>query len=247
MTIQVDVAVLGGGPGGYTAAIRAAQEGKSVAIVEMDRLGGTCLHRGCIPSKALLRSAEIYQSLLEADTYGIKVDKEAIKLDFSAVQERKEHTVEQLHRGLQQLMKKHGIQIIHGKGRIVGPSIFSPKSGMLAVELEDGEMESVSSTNLIIATGSRPRTLPGLQTDGVTILSSDDALRLETLPESILIAGGGVIGVEWASMLSDFGTKVTIIEAAPRLIPGEDPDVSAALTRALRREEWRFIRCFHHR
>ena len=152
-----DVAVLGGGPGGYTAAIRAAQEGKSVAIVEMDRLGGTCLHRGCIPSKALLRSAEIYQSLLEADTYGIKVDKDAIKLDFSAVQERKEHTVEQLHRGLQQLMKKHGIQIIHGKGRIVGPSIFSPKSGMLAVELEDGEMESVSSTNLIIATGSRPR------------------------------------------------------------------------------------------
>lgn len=233
MPIQVDVAVLGGGPGGYTAAIRAAQEGKKVAIVERGRIGGTCLHQGCIPSKALLRSAEIYASLLEADTYGIKVDRAAVQLDFGAVQARKDKTVEQLHRGLMGLMKKHGIEIVYGKGRIVGPSIFSPKSGSLAVELENGEMESVVSNHLIIATGSRPRQLPGLEADGIHVLTSDDALRLESLPESMLIAGGGVIGVEWASMLSDFGTKVTLVEAANQLLPAEDPDVSAVISKAL--------------
>jgi dihydrolipoamide dehydrogenase len=234
MTIQVDIAVLGGGPGGYTAAIRAAQEGKSVAIVERDRIGGTCLHRGCIPSKALLRSAEVYQSLLHADTYGVTVDKSGISLDFQAVQSRKDRTVDQLFQGLRQLMKKHGIQIIKGNGRIVGPSIFSPKSGTLAVELEDGEMESVVSQQLIIATGTRPRSLPGLEPDGERVLSSDDALRLDRLPASMIIVGGGVIGVEWASMLTDFGTKVTLVEAAPRILPGEDPDVSAALAKALK-------------
>lgn len=234
MTIQVDIAVLGGGPGGYTAAIRAAQEGKSVAIVERDRVGGTCLHRGCIPSKALLRSAEVYQSLLHADTYGVKVDKSGISLDFGAVQSRKEAAVDQLYRGLQQLMKKHGIQIVHGSGRIVGPSIFSPKSGTLAVELADGETESVVSKQLIIATGSRPRILPGLEPDGGNVLNSDDALRLESLPASMIIVGGGVIGVEWASMLTDFGVKVTLVETASRILPGEDADVSGALAKALK-------------
>ncbi|QJC51797.1 dihydrolipoyl dehydrogenase [Paenibacillus albicereus] len=233
MPIQVDVAVLGGGPGGYTAAIRAAQEGKKVAIVEQGKLGGTCLHLGCIPSKALLRSAEVYASLLHADTYGIKLSREAVKVDFTAVQERKEGVVEQLHRGLRQLMKKHGIEVIQGRGRIIGPSIFSPKSGSLAVELEDGEMESVVSRHLIVATGSRPRQLPGLEADGETVLTSDDALRMETLPSSMLIAGGGVIGIEWASMLSDFGVRVTLVEAASRVLPGEDPDVSAAIAKAL--------------
>ncbi|NIK67624.1 dihydrolipoyl dehydrogenase [Paenibacillus sp. BK720] len=241
MTIQVDVAVLGGGPGGYTAAIRAAQLGKSVAIVELDKLGGTCLHRGCIPSKSLLRSAEVYATLLEADKYGVSVTEGALSLDFNKVQDRKEKTVEQLHRGLKGLMKKYDIQIINGKGRIIGPSIFSPRSGSLAVELADGEMESVVSTNLIIATGSRPRHLPGLKPDGVHILSSDDALRLEKLPESMLIVGGGVIGVEWASMLQDFGVQVTLVEVGARLLPGEDSEVSAELTRLLRRRGVRVL------
>ncbi|SFF02721.1 dihydrolipoamide dehydrogenase [Paenibacillus catalpae] len=241
MTIQVDVAVLGGGSGGYTAAIRAAQLGKSVAIVELDKLGGTCLHRGCIPSKSLLRSAEVYSTLLEADKYGISVTEGAMSLDFNKVQERKEKTVEQLHRGLKGLMKKYDIQIINGKGRIIGPSIFSPRSGSLAVELADGEMESVVSTNLIIATGSRPRHLPGLKPDGVHILSSDDALQLEQLPESMLIVGGGVIGVEWASMLQDFGVQVTLAEVGARLLPGEDAEVSAELTRLLRRRGVRVL------
>ncbi|MUT65564.1 dihydrolipoyl dehydrogenase [Paenibacillus sp. NEAU-GSW1] len=239
MAIQVDIAILGGGVGGYTAAIRAAQLGKSVAIVEADKLGGTCLHKGCIPSKSLLRSAEVYATLLEADTYGISL--EGATLDFSKVQVRKEKTVDQLYRGLQHLMKKNGIQVMQGKGRVIGPSIFSPRSGSLAVELPDGEMESVVSANLIIATGSRPRTLPGITPNGTAILTSDDALRMEKLPGSMMIVGGGVIGVEWASMLQDFGVQVTIVEAGVRLLPGEDAEVSAELTRLLRRRGVRVL------
>ncbi|MFX3633565.1 MAG: dihydrolipoyl dehydrogenase [Candidatus Pristimantibacillus sp.] len=241
MAIQVDVAVLGGGVGGYTAAIRAAQLGKSVAIVESDKLGGTCLHKGCIPSKLLLRSAEVYATLLDADTYGISIADGALALDFDKVQGRKEKTVDQLYRGVQHLMKKNGIQIIHGKGRVIGPSIFSPRSGSLAVELTDGEMESVVSTNLIIATGSRPRTLPGLVPDGLNILTSDEALLMETLPASMIIVGGGVIGVEWASMLQDFGVQITLVEAGARLLPGEDAEVSAELTRLLSRRGVRIL------
>ncbi|MBH5318038.1 dihydrolipoyl dehydrogenase [Paenibacillus sp. GSMTC-2017] len=241
MAITVDVAVLGGGPGGYTAAIRAAQAGKKVALIEMDKLGGTCLHKGCIPSKSLLRSAEVYRTLLQSSVYGIDVADGAISLDFNKVQLRKESTVEQLHRGLKGLMKKHGIEIINGRGRVIGPSIFSPKSGSLAVELADGEMDSVVSTNLIIATGSRPRELTGLEPDGIHILTSDHALQMEELPTSMLIVGGGVIGVEWASMLSDFGVEVTIVETGSRLLPGEDTEVSAELSKQLRRRGVRIL------
>ncbi|OUS77444.1 dihydrolipoyl dehydrogenase [Paenibacillus sp. MY03] len=241
MAIQVDIAVLGGGPGGYTAAIRAAQAGKKVALIERDKLGGTCLHQGCIPSKSLLRSAEVYRTILTSAQYGINVNSDEVSLDFDRVQERKRETVDQLYRGLQSLMKKHGITVIQGKGRVIGPSIFSPRSGSLAVELADGEMESVVSTNLIIATGSRPRLLPGLKRDGIHILTSDDALELDKLPASILIVGGGVIGVEWASLLQDFGVDVTLIEAGSRLIPGEDAEVSAALARSLGRRGVRVL------
>lgn len=241
MAIQVDIAVLGGGPGGYTAAIRAAQAGKKVALIERDKLGGTCLHRGCIPSKSMLRSAEVYKTILAGAQYGVQVAAEGISLDFERVQDRKNETVEQLFRGLQSLMKKHGITVLNGSGRVIGPSIFSPKSGSLAVELADGEMESVVSTNLIIATGSRPRMLPGLERDGVHLLTSDDALELDKLPESILIIGGGVIGVEWASMLQDFGVNVTLVEAGARLLPGEDAEVSATLARSLSRRGVRVL------
>jgi dihydrolipoamide dehydrogenase len=236
MTIQVDVAVLGGGPGGYTAAIRAAQLGKSVAIVEGDKLGGTCLHRGCIPSKSLLRSAEIYATLKQADHYGFAIANEGqVGIQFERVQERKQQAVDQLYRGLQGLMNKYKIQIISGKGRVIGPSIFSPRSGALAVELADGEMETIVSNNLIIATGSRPRMLQGIPYDGIHIWNSDDILRMEQLPNSILIIGGGVIGVEWASMLNDFGVEVTLVEAASRLLPGEDADISAELEKLLKK------------
>ncbi|MFC4103810.1 dihydrolipoyl dehydrogenase [Paenibacillus xanthanilyticus] len=235
MTIQCDIAVLGGGIAGYTAAIRAAQAGKKVVLIEKEKLGGTCLHKGCIPSKALLRSAEVFATLKKADHFGIRIADDAVTVDFGGVQARKEQTVDQLYRGLQHLMKKNGIEVVSGSGRVIGPSIFSPRSGSVAVELADGEMETVVSANLIIATGSRPRTLPGLTHDGERVMTSDDALRMEQLPRSIIIVGGGVIGVEWASMLADFGVQVTLAESAPRLLAGEDPDISAELTKQLKR------------
>ena len=240
MPIETDVAVLGGGPGGYTAAVRAAQAGKRVVLIEKDKLGGTCLHRGCIPSKSLLRSAEVYAELKEASVYGIEIQGSAA-VDWRMVQSRKASIVEQLHRGVQALMKMNKIQVIYGSGRIIGPSIFSPRSGTIAVELPDGESETVVPNQVIIATGSRPRLIAGLPYDGKTVVTSDEALAWDTLPQSVLIVGGGVIGVEWASLLSDFGTGVTIVEAAGRIVPGEDPDVSAELARALEKRGVRII------
>jgi len=237
MTIQCDIAILGGGIAGYTAAIRAAQAGKQVVLIEKDKVGGTCLHNGCIPSKSLLRSAEVYATLLDAASYGIQVEKDAIAVDYAAVSQRKDQTVDKLYSGLQYLMRKNGINILKGRGRVIGPSIFSPRSGSVAVELADGEMETVVPTNLIIATGSRPRMLPGLTADGTAIMTSDDALAMDKLPASILIVGGGVIGVEWASLLADFGVQVTLLETADRLVPAEDAEISAELAKQLARRK----------
>jgi dihydrolipoamide dehydrogenase len=231
MAITCDIAILGGGTGGYVAAIRAAQLGKEVVIIERDKLGGTCLHRGCIPSKSLLRSAEVYATVKESESYGVETS--GAKLLFPKVQERKEQVVEQLHQGVQYLMRKNKIKVLHGTGRVIGPSIFSPRSGAVAVELEDGEMETVVPAHLIIATGSRPRHIPGLEPDGRFVLTSDEALQLDKLPASIIIVGGGVIGVEWASMLNDFGVEVTVVETADRLIPLEDEEISRELQKLL--------------
>ncbi|WP_223066568.1 dihydrolipoyl dehydrogenase [Paenibacillus caui] len=233
MSINCDVAVLGGGTGGYIAAIRAAQLGKDVIVVEQDKLGGTCLHKGCIPSKSLLRSAELYAQMKDSESYGIET--KGVSLAFPKVQKRKAAIVDQLHKGVQYLMRKHKIKVIQGRGRIIGPSIFSPKSGALAVELEDGEMETIVPANLIIATGSRPKMLPGLAPDGEFILSSDEALEMSSLPKSMVIVGGGVIGVEWASMLKDFGVEVTVVEAASQLLPNEDQDIARELRTLLER------------
>ena len=233
MPIEVDVAVLGGGPGGYTAAVRAAQAGRSVALIERDKLGGTCLHRGCIPSKALLRSAEVYAAVKKADGFGLRLPEGEVAIRWDAVLARKNAIVDQLHRGLQALMAQHRIQVLQGSGRVIGPSIFSPRSGAVAVEFPNGEGETVVPRHLIVATGSRPRRLAGLPYDGVRVATSDDALAWTSCPSSLLIVGGGAIGVEWASMLSDFGVRVTLLEAAERILPGEDRDVSAELARAL--------------
>ncbi|MBD0380681.1 dihydrolipoyl dehydrogenase [Paenibacillus sedimenti] len=230
---RYDVVVLGGGIGGYTAAIRAAQLGKTVAVVEREKLGGTCLHQGCIPSKALLRSAEVFATMKRSEEYGITAS--SVELQFEAVIGRKQRIVDQLHQGLQFLMKKNKITIHYGNGRIIGPSIFSPRSGAVSVEKEDGDIETLLNTNLIIATGSRPRSLPGLDVDGTHIISSEDALRMEELPKSIIIVGGGVIGVEWASMLNDFGVEVTIVELDKRLVSLEDADISKELERLFKK------------
>ncbi len=233
MPIEADVAILGGGPGGYTAAARAAQAGRSVVIVERDKLGGTCLHRGCIPSKSLLRSAEIYATVKQAHVYGIEVPAGEPIVDWTAVHARKDAIVSQLYSGVQALMKQHKIQIIHGEGRITGPSIFSPRSGAIAVELPDGDSETVVAKHVILATGSRPRRLADLPYDGEKVVTSDEALAWTERPASVIIVGGGVIGVEWASLLSDFGTAVTLVETADRLLPAEDKDTSAAIAKAL--------------
>lgn len=236
MTTQnYDLVILGGGTGGYMAAIRAAQAGKTVAIVEKEKLGGTCLHKGCIPSKSLLRSAEVYATLKEGAYYGVM--SESIALDYARVTERKLEIVEQLHQGVQLLMQKHKIDVYYGNGRIIGPSIFSPRSGAVAIETENDDAPTLLSRNTIIATGSRPRAIPGLAFDGKRIMSSDDALLMEQLPSSIIIIGGGVIGVEWASMLNDFGVDVTILETASRVLPHEDQHISEEILRQFKRRE----------
>ncbi|TLS53016.1 dihydrolipoyl dehydrogenase [Paenibacillus antri] len=232
MTRTYDIVVLGGGPGGYVAAIRAAQLGKSVAVVEKAGLGGTCLHKGCIPSKALLRSAEVLATVRRGAEYGIEVPA-APTIDFGRVQSRKASVVEELHRGVQHLMKKHKIDVVYGKGRLMGPSIFSPQTGTIAVETPDGEAVTLVNDRLILATGSRPRVIPGLEPDGRFVLTSDEALELERLPASLAIVGGGIIGVEWASMMSDFGVAVTVLEAADRLLPTEEEDVSREMAASL--------------
>ncbi|MCK6257632.1 dihydrolipoyl dehydrogenase [Fictibacillus sp. KIGAM418] len=235
MATDFDLVILGGGTGGYVAAIRAAQIGKKVAIVEKGLLGGTCLHKGCIPSKALLRSAEVYSTSKKAAEYGVSI--EGVSLDFNKVQERKQKIVDQLHNGVKHLMKKGDIQVFEGTGRILGPSIFSPMPGTISVEFNNGdENEILIPQNVIVATGSRPRTLPGLEIDGKLVMSSDDALKMETLPASILIIGGGVIGIEWASMLNDFGVEVTVVEYADRILPTEDEEISKEAARILKKK-----------
>lgn len=234
MTRTYDIVVLGGGPGGYVAAIRAAQLGKSVAVVEKAALGGTCLHKGCIPSKTLLRSAEVHDTIRRGAEFGIRLEGPAA-VDFAKVQERKGGIVEELHRGVKYLMDKYGIDVVYGTGRIMGPSIFSPQTGSVAVEQPDGETVTLTNERLIIATGSRPRIVPGLEPDGRFVLTSDDALELPALPRSLAIVGGGIIGVEWASMMSHFGVAVTVVEAADRLLPSEEKDISREMAAALKR------------
>lgn len=230
--IQCDVVILGGGIAGYTAAIRAAQLGKKAVVVEKEKLGGTCLHRGCIPSKAYLQSAELFAKLSEGEKYGIRSNK--MELDFERVRSRKEEIVSQLYQGLQLLMRKHKIEVIEGNGRVIGPSIFSPKSGAIAVEKANGDTVTVVGDYTILATGSRPKKLKGLP-DDAKIMTSDEVLEMETLPKEILIVGGGVIGVEWASMLHDFGVQVTIVEASDRLLPQEDSAISRELEQSFKR------------
>ncbi|MBY4604505.1 dihydrolipoyl dehydrogenase [Bacillus rugosus] len=240
MATEYDVVILGGGTGGYVAAIRAAQLGLKTAVVEKEKLGGTCLHKGCIPSKALLRSAEVYRTAREADQFGVETA--GVSLNFEKVQQRKQAVVDKLAAGVNHLMKKGKIDVFNGYGRILGPSIFSPLPGTISVERGNGEEnDMLIPKQVIIATGSRPRMLPGLEADGKHVLTSDEALQMEELPKSIIIVGGGVIGIEWASMLHDFGVKVTVIEYADRILPTEDQDISKEMESLLKKKGIQFV------
>lgn len=241
MAQNYDVVIIGGGTGGYVAAIRAAQLGLKTAIVENEKLGGTCLHKGCIPSKALLRSAEVYRMANKtASDFGVEI--EGVTLQFDKVQARKQAIVEQLNQGVNTLMKKGKIDVYEGYGRVLGPSIFSPMPGTVSVELRNGdENEMLLPTNVVIATGSKPRGIEGLTVDGNYVMNSDHALMMETLPKSLLIVGGGVIGIEWASMLCDFGVYVTVIEFGPTILPAEDMDVVKELTKQLEKRGVRIV------
>lgn len=233
MNKEYDLVVLGGGTGGYVAAIRASQLGMQVAIVENEKLGGTCLHHGCIPSKTLLRSAEVYRQTNAAANYGIEAND--VTLNFHKVQQRKIEIIDQLHKGVQALIKKGKIDVFYGYGRILGPSIFSPMAGTISIEYVNGDENTmIVPKNILIATGSKSRLLSGIETDGINIMSSKEALNMSQLPKSMIIVGGGVIGVEWASMLADFGVEVTILEYLPQILPAEDQSITKELTRLLK-------------
>ena len=215
-----DVVVLGGGPGGYAAAIRSAQLGLSVAMIDEDRLGGTCLHRGCIPTKALLHAAEVADSARTAAQFGVGATFDGI--DTEKLHGFKDGVVSRLHKGLTGLIADYGITVVNGRGRLTGPT---------TVEV-DGS--TVTGAAIVLATGSAPR-MPHGMTTSPRVLTSDQALELPTIPETAIILGGGVIGVEFASLWASFGVKVTIVEALPRLVPAEDVTISAYLERLFRR------------
>lgn len=235
---QYDLVVLGGGTAGYVAAIRASQLGKKVAIVEKSLLGGTCLHKGCIPTKALLKSAEVHQTIKNATNFGFDV--RDFKINFDKILQRKDEIVKQMHKGVNHLMQSNHIDIFNGIGRILGTSIFSPQSGTISVEYENGESNLIPNQFVLIATGSRPKSLSFINFDHDKILSSDDILSLNSLPQSLAIIGGGVIGLEFASLMTDLGTSVTVIEANERIMPSESKQIATILKRELSSRGVRF-------
>ena len=222
MESSYDLAVIGSGPGGYVAAIRAGQLGLKTAIIEKEALGGACLNWGCIPTKALLKNAEIVSYVRRADEFGLKFD--GFHADYAAAMARSRRVVDRNTRGVRFLLRKNNVTHIEGAGRIAGP-------GRVAVE-PDGAV--IEAKNVIIATGARPRALPSLPIDGRRIISSRESIVLTDLPPSMVIIGGGAIGVEFAYIYAMYGVEITIVELLPRLVPNEDADISAQLERSFR-------------
>ena len=218
---QFDLVILGGGSGGYACALRAAQLGKTVALIESGKLGGTCLHRGCIPTKALLHSGEIADSAREASTFGVNA--QFLSMDMVAVNAYKDGVITKLHKGLQGLVKSRNITFVEGHGRLVSKD---------TVEVNG---ERYTGTNVVLATGSYAKSLPGLEIDGVRVMTSDHATNLNYVPKSVIVLGGGVIGCEFASVWKSFGAEVTIIEGLSHLVALEDESSSKQLERAYRK------------
>lgn len=215
-----DVVILGGGSGGYAAALRSAQLGKTVALVEKDKLGGTCLHRGCIPTKALLHSAEIADNTREAEAFGVNATFNSI--DMPKVNSYRDGIIDKLFKGLTGLVNSKNITVVAGEGRLTGPKTITVNG------------DNYVGNNIVLATGSFSKSLPGLEIGG-RVITSDHALKLNFVPKSVIVLGGGVIGVEFASIWRSFGSEVTIIEGLPHLVPNEDEVISKALERAYRK------------
>jgi dihydrolipoamide dehydrogenase len=216
-----DLVILGGGSGGYACALRSAQLGLNVALIEADKLGGTCLHRGCIPTKALLHSGEIADGARDASHFGVNA--QFLSMDMPAVNSYKDGVISKLHKGLQGLVKSRNITYIEGHGKLVAKDTIEVNG------------EKITGKNIILATGSYARSLPGLEIDGVKVMTSDHATKLDYVPKSVIVLGGGVIGSEFASVWKSFGSEVTIIEGLPHLVPLEDESSSKQLERAFRK------------
>ncbi len=222
-----DVIVLGSGPGGYPAAIRASQLGFKVAIIEKESLGGICLNWGCIPTKALIKSANVYDYIKHSNNYGINVS--GAEADFNAVIKRSRGIADKMSKGVQFLMKKNKIDVIMGYGKLISKT-------QLEVTAADGSKQTLDFKYLVIATGGRSRELPNLKQDGQKVIGYREAMILPTLPKSMLIVGSGAIGVEFAYVYNSMGTKVTIVEFMPRIVPVEDEDISKELEKQLKKQ-----------
>ncbi len=223
--MKYDLIVIGGGPAGYVGAIRATQLGKKVACVEMDRAGGTCLNWGCIPTKALLKNAELYHTLTHrAEEFGLKIG--SVEYDWSKVIGRSRGVSDKLNKGIEFLFKKNKVDYFRGTAKI-------PSEGKVEVTDKDGKTETYETENILIATGAKTRPMPGFDFNGTTVIGSKEAMTLETQPKSIVVIGAGAIGIEFAYFFNAYGTKVTVVEMMPDILPVEDTEVSKTLEKSL--------------
>jgi len=225
-----DIVVIGGGPGGYATALYGSAAGLSVAVVELDKVGGTCLHRGCVPAKEYLETAAVHRTVTGSGEFGITAgtDGGGPTLDFSVSQNRKQQVVEQLFTGLTGLLKGRGVNVFGGSGTLL-------PDHRVRIVGNDGSSTEITGTDVVLAAGSVPRTIPGFDIDGTVVMTSDEFLSLEALPESVAVIGGGAIGCEFASLLSDLGSAVTVFEALPTILSGCDEDVVRTVARSFRK------------
>lgn len=220
-----DLVIIGGGPAGYGAALYGSAAGLDIAIVEKDKVGGTCLHRGCIPAKELLETAHVYRTVGHASRFGVQST--APTLDFGTTMERKASVVDTLFKGLSGLLKNRKVTVFSGTGTLLA-------DGRVQLSSDDGDTATISGDAVILASGSVPRTIPGFEVDGTTVLTSDEVFELDHLPKRVAVIGGGAIGCEFASMMSDLGSEVTILEALPQILPGVDRDVVNVVLRSFK-------------